>query len=273
MSPEVVTSIAIMETPFYIKEDTAYFHSLSNPLGWHFLYATNKEALTPPYQNILMLILPFMILVFILASLMSIFISFGIYRPIQKLVDLAEKSKTSQNNTSKNEFDLISTLFTEMNTRQNELDHALHNVSKDVLTRLFLDLFSSDQKNATYVDEILKQTGSTFKIGDFYCVVLLQCNSNFHAFQQQPMTILSEIKSILNVFLKKNNASSHIIETDSLSYVIILSFDSNDSLFRIKNVLMNDLTISIGHVIDHHNLPLEFSIGKLHKSLLDVGFS
>jgi len=260
------------EHPAKIDQDVI-FVTTSDVTAWKFLYAVNESLLRPPAKSIISLMLPIILIILAASCLVSMLIASRLYRPFHHLLAAIESKSLVPEalSSSKNEFDYLNYAFSEIAEQQVELQSLMSNVSHDVMSRLFSDLLKGTQISYANVKKILTSVQSPFQANAIYVACVLYCADSTLT-DGRRLLILSELNDILGSFSSKLNALSHVLVFDSQTFVVILSFDVDSSILKIKKDL-NELKSSADLLTKRLGVTAEFSAGHLYHSILDVGFS
>jgi AraC-like DNA-binding protein/methyl-accepting chemotaxis protein len=277
--PDTITAETLTElesSAEYPKkiEQTAYFLGTSKDLSWDFMYAINEATLRPSVASIITILIPIILAILVIAFIVALIIAYKLDRPFQRLLNAIESKNLAPDalKSSKNEFDYLNYAFTEIAGHQSELRSMMCNVSHDVMSRLFFDLLSGTQISFDHVREVLKSIQSPFHANAIYVANVLRFKSDLTLTDGKRLLILSDLSALLDIFDQKCQALSHVLVNDSHTFVIIISFNVDAPILKIKKEL-GELESSIMDLTRKHGYPAQFCSGHFYHSILDVGFS
>lgn len=283
--PDYITddTIAQLESPeenYHTLKNSVLFYSRSNLLEWKFLYEVKKSALFPIGNAVSLMLIPSLILLAACGIFICLSVTSGVYLPrqIKGLLELIDSETVSaaqeEDDETKNlnEFEHLNRALSQMAGQQTKLQTAIDKVSGDVLSRFFLELLSGAQFTPEQARQMLSLAHSNFGLKGFYMAGILHCKGDLTGLEKKRHVILSEIEEQMSSYNKEHHSQSHILTIDSRTFVLILSFGITESLLKvIKEV--SELEQVINAVSSSWQIPVEFHIGRIYYSILDVGFS
>ena len=250
------------------------FISTSDITGWKYLYIADNSILSLTTGDIVLALLPSMLVILVFALIASWFITLFLYRPFQRLLSAVDSKNFAPEvlRASKSEVDYLNYAFSDMKERNQGLQTMMQIVSKDVMSRLFSDLISGVHVDYVNIKEILASVQSPFRVNAAYIACVVHCMSDLNSVAGQRMALLDILNDLMSFFNKKNKTLSHVINIDSQTFAVILSFDVNASILTMKKDI-SDLKISIIDRMKRANITTIFSAGNIYHSILDIGFS
>lgn len=274
IAPELLSAEHLTDNRYYKIGNTACFLSTSGITDWKILYKLDETGLRPTHRDILLSLSPIILIVTATAFLFSIVLAAVIYAPIQRLfssVQTQQDLPAPQDAVYKNEFDLISRSFHQMSDRQTELNTIINNVSDSIITKLFADLLRGTQFESAEAERILKDSKSPFRLNAFYVASVLSLNSP-QSVDELPPALLEELCSLISDYCNKHGAIYQMTAVGHNHLAIVFSFPTEESVIKLIKGLA-DLEPVIRGFSRAHQLPVQFNVGHMYHSLLDIGLS
>ncbi|MCD8106133.1 MAG: hypothetical protein LUF35_14340 [Lachnospiraceae bacterium] len=256
------------ENPEYV------FLSVSDTLGWSYVYIADAGYFSVSITDVLKVVLPVILIALCISLAGSYGVALLLYRPFGKLIEQVSGRMQTEEPAEKamGEFDYLNLAFSDMKERNQRLRDMMVQVSEDVTTRLFMELFMNRQHSYSYVEETLKSVESPFQMSASYVSCVVHCGKELAQDVRLRGEIRSELQAVMKEYDGKGRILYHIVYAEGQSFGIILSFAVNESVLSMKRSI-----VEIGELIqarmDRMQVPVRFASGNIYHSIMDVGFS
>lgn len=266
-----------VEYPLEAKEGT--FISYKSPTtGWLLVYPFDDRDVKLNFEEITLLILPFIIVFLLVSLIFSFYITRKIYKPINELMlslmdSLKNNNEAMEKENDKNEFDLIKHAFTYAVDKSDHLAKLVENVRPVIKEKLIKNLLFEKETSPAYIEETLEIIGSPASINQRYVVLAIKLNAQ-NAGTPTDVEINLFNMSINKIIssLTQNKCDFDSVVTDDDSQIIILGFSNEISIARIKCfiiTLCGDIKAAV--------CALPYSVvigrGKICYSITDIKYS
>lgn len=259
------------------KSNNLFYSYQSSNINWKFIILPDNN-ISLNSNGALTLIIAVVLLLLIISVILSSYIIYCIFIPINDLInsiktfdengDLQAKRKPA-----KNEFDFFKLAYHNTVDKNKQLIELMESVAPIVLQRLFNTLLIGRNIDRKYVKGTLESIGSSIDIKSYYIVliikqvypkdtVLTKKEMKFYS-----MSVSKEIHSLLD-----DKTFCYPLEGENDSIIYILNFDYSNTLMDIKSILLTfykDLNDRLNH------LPSKIIVGrgKVHDCILDIHHS
>ncbi len=218
-----------------------YYYVSSERLGWQYLMRIDAASMRASYRDSVSLLLPALLILLLFSILITLYVVYNIYQPINRLVNIAAGApvKTRKEKRQYNEFDLLEGAYSDARDRQEHMTSVIHSVAPDVLENMLLKILNGrsvtmEQAEAT-LEEIEKPMPA---VGRFLiCVCVIEEPKNRSVTEPEWNLYRTSLRSLMEQWLSETSSPSYgriCLDLDSVTFVAVLSFSEETSAVVIK---------------------------------------
>jgi len=212
--------------------------------AWYYLHFLETADLSPNLATVLKVIAPFSILLLLGVILLSLYITYAIYLPIENTVTSMigmkppEEAKKGNPKTVGNTLDYIKNTFFYTKEQNQSLSHILNEVAPAIMDQLFSSLLEEEPADTSQVERTLAALHSDFSITGHYILLALQAipaDPEGTSDIEQKMYILSLQKMAADYW--SNKLSFHILHMKNNLLACILFYPKEEAKVKVKLTL------------------------------------
>ena len=227
------------------KKDAEYYLYTSDILGWHFVRNVDAESNSASWNSIMSLMLPFLLIYFIVSQVFSMYITSSVYRPINRLMQIADRSYRSGtvpavSGDVHNEVDYLELIYTDTLDQNIQHHRLMEAVSNDLMEQLFRSLLTGKTLTMDYINRTMEGTGNRSLIAGRY---IAMAGVMVTPEDREPTVVETGLyqRSVIGLISQIKDDSCELypfyIEKDIL--VIICCFHGETSALQVKQTVKN----------------------------------
>lgn len=255
-------------------EQYEVFEDTSDVLGWDYIYLMNQSAFSIGLGEILRAFLPVLFLLLLFATAGSYAVASMIYRPVKRLIAKIGGNQYAGDlvQASKSEMDYLNLAFSNIDERNDRLMDMMTQVSEDVTTRLFMELFMGNSINSSEIRSLLDGIGSPFKMEAPYAVCVIKMQQDLSKDNRQRKQIEQELSDFMEKYAAKKDIQYYIVYAGGQTFGVVLSFDADALILTMKKTI-SDFRQAVEVMLQERNMGFDFGAGNIYQSIADIGFS
>lgn len=221
--------------------DASWYLYASDSLNWYFVRSTESgSGISASWNSLMGLMLPFFLLYFFISQVYSMYITKTVYRPINRLLQIADRSYPMAERPGKpegihNEIDYLELVYADTLDQNIQHRQLMNSISNDLMEQLFRSLLSGKSLTEEYIRSTLEGTGNQALIGGRYVAMVgaLQMPED-----REPTIVEASLyqRSIINLITQYEAENcqrfSFYMEKDIL--VVVCCFSAEVSAIRVK---------------------------------------
>lgn len=233
-------------------------------------WLANSEIM-PGARSTLAVALPYLAVMVVVIVLLSLYLIWTIYKPVQDVVyTMATAGHPQKKLAGKNELDFIRTTYQDSEQKNTLLSELLSEVAPAVTEQIFRALISDAPPSEETVRNTLQSVASPFPMDGRYIVLFLQLRRPQSG---EPPGLDAEIGSVWLMGLCRSywqdRAQSHFLALPDNICVAILSFDSDVPKSKTK-FLIDDFEGIVQNQTRDLPFQWDMGVGKLHIGIMEV---
>lgn len=255
-----------------------YYLLTSKNNAWNYVSTINKSTAILSWKEVIGLLLPIILFLFIFGVVFPIFISYVIYNPIKNLVRTVtvhgdDEKDIYEKEPFKNEFDFIGQSYLNVVDKYKEMQCHIKDFSKSILEKLFQNILLGEYLDDEYIDYTLDGIGNPVKANNKFTVILIKIILFEKYSEEQENHYLLRVQNFISQIAGKAeffNVFTVVIEKDLIA--IIISADPNYSDIELKQGLNNVYNALVQY---SNNLSNKIIIGKgkIYRNIKDLKYS
>lgn len=263
---------------FCVLHKTYYFYRHSDLLDMDLIYQLPEKEVFSFSMMVGSTAVPLLLLfASVILFVYLLFIS-GRYLPGQlaNLLQLTAENISSEAEASSPTPDTLEKLEEHIRTigsTQKNLRETVSDISPDIESKFLTRLLSGTQYSEAEALQTLSLAHSSLSLNAFYLVAVLFCDGDLTDLEQQKKSLIRDLQASMEDFCSHYHAQFRAIAVDSRTYSIILSFDISSSIIIIFKEISELEAFVITPLSEKYNCQMQFSIGRMYYSLLDISLS
>lgn len=255
-------------------ESYEVFEDTSDVLGWDYIYLINQSAFSIGLGEILRVFLPVLFLVLLFATAGSYAVASMIYRPVKRLIAKIGENQYAGDlvQASKSEMDYLNLAFSNMDERNDRLMDMMTQVSEDVTTRLFMELFMGNSINSSEIRSLLEGMESPFKMEASYVVCVIKMQQDLSKDNRQRKQVEQELSGFMEKYVEKKDIQYHIVYAGGQTFGVVLSFAVTAPILIMKRTI-SEFRQDMEMMLQDRKMGFDFGVGNIYQSIADIGFS
>lgn len=161
------------------NSDASWYLHQSEILGWSFVRsAKDAGGMAFGWDSIMGLMIPFLLIYFLISQMYSMYISRSIYRPINRLMQIADRGYHSEKHAVNseevhNEMDYLELVYTDALDENTQYRQLMNSISHDIMEQLFRSLLSGKSLSEEYIRGTLEGTGNSTLVSGLYVAIAM----------------------------------------------------------------------------------------------------
>lgn len=220
-----------------IKPFSVSFASSITNWSYNFIGPVNSESFG--INRIIIITAPLAIVFLLVSIFLSTNITYHIYRPINRLFQMAMDSDTSQGNTSgKDELSFVQNAYANAMEQRDAMSKKLVNIAPTIREKLYKNLLFGREMSESYVRETLSSSHSPFNYDDMFMVMTLAATTfqGEDCSELETNLIYRGLEHLIPSLM--TDLRFDWVVTDQNHFIFILGFDADTSIISIKNMMI-----------------------------------
>lgn len=240
--------------------------------GWKFLLPVNHESLKVSWPQMLSMYLPVFLLLIAVGLLLSLYVSYVIYQPINHLMRIVAPISPDIS-LAGSEVDILETAYSSVLAEQAKLRGVISNIAPEILESMLKNLLIGKHLTQERVTQILHGIHDPIPVrGRFFVIACQIVPGDSRKVDDTEINLYLLAIRNLSHRLSGSDCTIYDIRTDVLALALVCCFSGERSLAQLNQDCRQILEALRLHT---KGMPFQFfcARGKFYPNLLDVRYS